>query len=59
MKMIVISEDTFNKLFEDTLKDLELDKLREKDRKSYVSVDDLHRKFHYTVSVLKDKLAKA
>jgi len=58
MKMIVISEDTFNKLFEDTLKELELDKLREKDRTKYASADDLHRRFHYTVSILKDKLVK-
>ena len=59
MKMIVISEEHFNKLFEDALKELELDKLREKDRASYMNVDDLHRKFHYTVSVLKANLAKA
>ena len=59
MKMIVISEEVFNKLFQEALSELELENLREKYFANPVDKDSLHRKFHYTVSVLKDKLTKA
>lgn len=59
MKMIVISEENFNRLFDEALKELELDNLREKSFTKTVDAENLHRKFHYTVSVLKDKLSKA
>jgi hypothetical protein len=54
MKMIVISEEAFNKLFDESLKNLELDKLRQK----YSHIDDLYRSFHYDLCALKERIAK-
>ena len=59
MKMIVISEESFNHLFDEALKDLELENLKEKSFTKIVDVETLHRKFHYAVCVLKDKLIKS
>lgn len=59
MKMIVISEESFNRLFDETLKELELEKLKEKDfYKDKMDPERLHRHFHYAVHMLKDKLVK-
>ena len=70
--MIVISEETFDVIFKTTLKELEFELLKAKldgkviangqpalDSWQTAALSELHRKFHYEVSVLKDKLAKA
>jgi hypothetical protein len=54
MKMIVLSEEAFNRLFEESLKELEIAKLREK----YSNIDDLYRFFNYEMCCLKDRIIK-
>ena len=58
MKMIVISEEVFYRLFDEAIKSLDLDTLREKNRAHYASVDALHSKFRYEVSLLRDRIVK-
>lgn len=55
MKIILIPEQKLEELFENALKDLKLENFISNKQ----SVDDVHRKFHYIVSCLKDNIIKA
>lgn len=69
MKVIQVDSSVFDRIFKETLLNLELENLREKQRvvdpkfntKAEVDqfVTTLHRRFHYEVCCLKDKLEKA
>ncbi len=62
MKMVVVGEEAFEKIFDETLKKLELEKLREKEFDGYAEqkyrYDELYRKFRYEVCRLKNRLDK-
>lgn len=69
MKVIQIEGAAFDRIFEETLKDLELETLKERrgiidpkfNTRAEVesSIIQLYRRFHYEVHRLKDKLEKA
>lgn len=61
MKMIVIEEKIFDQIFDEVLNRLELEQLRASknvEPEAYQHINDLHRKFHYEVSTLKDRLKR-
>jgi len=66
MKNIIIKEESFKDLFDDTLSKLELVNLKNnpkniifEDRSEMLNwIDGLHRKFHYEVCLLKERLEK-
>ena len=55
MKIILIPEQKLEELFEIALKDLKLESLISNKQ----SIDEIHRKFHYIVSCLKENIIKA
>jgi len=69
MEIIQVNKDVFDRIFKETLLTLELENLREKqifvdpefNTKADVTqfVVTLHRRFHYEVCCLRDKLQKA
>jgi len=57
MKLIAISEDKLDELFQKCLDECELTKHREHgNAEEKMRFSELHRKFHYQVCVLKDKI---
>jgi hypothetical protein len=57
MKSIIVAEDDFNRLFDETSNKLKLDLLTHSNK--YETTDEIHRKFHYELFMLKDALLKA
>ena len=55
METITISKKAFDNLFQQTLEKLELINLREDTQRNS---HDMHRKFHYEVCVLKNRIEK-
>jgi len=59
MKMIVISEENFNRMFSVCLNKLKLEYFEnEKYENPLNRFDELHRIFHYEISKLKNELEK-
>lgn len=66
MKMIFVSEKTFNEEFQKLLTKLELDTIKEQFANTastinakMISFESLHRKFNYEIHLFKDALEKA
>jgi len=61
MKTIIISEESFKKIFESTLKNLQFETLiaqKNLQNQDMAKLQELHRKFHYELCCLKDNLEK-
>ena len=60
MEMIVVSKYSFDKAFQECLDKLTLEALRQAEYMGSHSQDftNLHRKFHYEITGLKDQLEK-